>query len=600
MLDFKEKVNLFIYERKTDILRVMSWVLGLVSLFTLGSLVYYYGFYQTAQNKEVILSINKYFFVVFIFNFLLKLFFTKDRFQYAKTNFVELLLLVLVVVNYLSLVLFHFPVIAKTFEYFDVEDFEPYYVVIIQIYLLVLVSIEFFKSAGNLGNLRLKPTTIFIFSFVLLIGSGAGLLMLPGLRLPNTEFSFVDALFTSASASCVTGLIVVDTATFFNTKGKFILLLLFQLGGLGIVSFATFFATFMKNGIGLRHQSMMKDLFDSESLLGTAAMFRKVVTYTLGIELLSIGLLYIFWGNYPFQSTGERLFYSIFHGVSAFCNAGFSLFENGLRNERVVGNYLLHLVIAATIVMGGLGFPAIRDIFEIENVRDRLNRPWKQWKLSTKAAVYSSLVLIVLGALFFYLLEQNKVLKGMQFIPAVITSIFQSVTCRTAGFDTVDFGLLSIPTLLILMFLMFIGASSGSTGGGIKTSTFIVAFSAIFATITGKKSVTLWRRTISQDLIYKAFSVFIFSATFIFIATFLLTLSDPNIPFINLLFEEISAFATVGVSTGITSKMSDIGKLILTASMFVGRVGVLSLAFSLSVPVSSNAYKYPNSHIMIG
>lgn len=242
----------------------------------------------------------------------------------------------------------------------------------------------------------------------------------------------------------------------------------------------------------------------------------------------------------------------------------------------------------------------MRDIFEVKNVRERLSKPWKKWKLSTQIAFYGSLILVAFGSLMFYLLERNGVLEGQAGLPVILTSVFQSVTTRTAGFHSVDFSLLTSPTLIIFIFLMFIGASSGGTGGGIKTSTFVVIFSAILATVTGRKEVTLGRRSISQELIYKAFSVFIFSATFIFISVVLLTIAEPGIEVTRLVFEEVSAFATVGLSTGITAELSSFSKIVLIVSMFVGRIGVLSLAFSLSAPVRSNSFHYPKSHIMIG
>ena len=226
--------------------------------------------------------------------------------------------------------------------------------------------------------------------------------------------------------------------------------------------------------------------------------------------------------------------------------------------------------------------------------------PWKKWKLSTQIAFYSSIVLVIFGTIMFYVLERNGALKGQDSFPAMVTSVFQSVITRTAGFNSVNMGDLAIPTLIIIIFLMFVGASSGSTGGGIKTSTFVVIFAAMWGIIRGKKLITFGRRTISHELIYKAFAVFVFSATFIFICTFILSLIEPHLSITQLLFEEVSAFATVGLSTGITADLADASKIVLIISMFVGRVGILTLAFALSSEVETNAYKYPNSHIMIG
>ncbi|MDX5321191.1 MAG: ATPase [Bacteroidota bacterium] len=600
MFGLRQKINLFIFENKYLIQRLMGWVVAISSIVTIASLIYYHGYPHTPEEQKVLLDINRAFFAVFILNYLVRLFFTLERIAYIRSTWVELSMLVLVILNFISYQVFKFPAIARLFEAMGWEGFEPYYVFFIQLYLLLLIVMEVVKSVQLLGKLKLRPTTIFLMSFLLLIGGGTFLLQLPALSDGSQQLRWIDALFTATSASCVTGLIVVDTATFFNTKGQLIILLLFQIGGLGIISFATFFATFMKKGMGLKQQSMLKELFDNESLLGTVSLLRKVVFYTVTIEVISTLLIYSFWGDYPFRSEGQKVFYSVFHAISAFCNAGFSLFTNGLAEIGIANNYVLHVFIAVTIFFGGLGFPALRDIFEVNNVRERLSKPWKKWKLSTQIAFYGSLILIAFGTLTFYLLEKDGVLEGNSPMPAFVTSLFQSVTTRTAGFNTVDFSLLSAPTLIIFIFLMFIGASSGSTGGGIKTSTFVVIFSAILATVTGKKDVTLGRRTISQELIYKAFSVFIFSATFIFIAVVLLAIAEPGIEITRLVFEEVSAFATVGLSTGITAGLSDFSKGILIVSMFVGRIGILSLAFSLSVPTRTTAYHYPKSHIMIG
>ncbi|TNE81154.1 MAG: ATPase [Bacteroidetes bacterium] len=600
MFGLRQRVNLFIFENKDLIKTLMGWVVVVSSIVTVVSMIYYHGFQHTEEQKKVLLDVNRSFFAVFILNFLVRLFFTIERWQFIRQSWLEITLLGLVLINFISYQFFGFPMIAKLFESMGIEGFEPYYVFFIQMYLLLLIVLEAIKSIQNLGRIKLRPTTIFLFSFIALIFIGTALLMLPAVNTEGVSLNFIDAFFTATSASCVTGLIVVDTANFFNAKGQFIIMVLFQVGGLGIISFATFFATFMKKGVGLRQQSMLKELFDNESLMGTVSLLRKVVFYTVTIELISIILIYNFWGDYPFSSDGKRWFFSIFHGISAFCNAGFSLFSNGLYELGIRNNYMLHLCIALTIFFGSLGFPALRDIFEVKNVRERLSKPWKKWKLSTQIAFYSSLVLIAFGAVMFFFLEQNNTLAETELFPAVITSIFQSVTTRTAGFNTVDFGLLSQPILIIFIFLMFIGASSGSTGGGIKTSSFVVIFSAIIATVTGRKEVTMGRRSISRELIFKAFSVFIFSASYIFVCVVILTIVEPEIPVLSLVFEEVSAFATVGLSTGITNQLSSFSKLVLVSSMFVGRIGILSLAFSLSVPVKSNAYRYPDTHIMIG
>ncbi|HYG15613.1 MAG TPA: potassium transporter TrkG, partial [Bacteroidia bacterium] len=546
------------------------------------------------------LTVNKLFFIVFIVNYLVKLGIAPNSKAFLRQNWLEAFLLLLVIYDAISFYIFKVPVVNRIFSYLNIDPLSSKYAFFIQFFLILLVVIEFVKSARNFGKIPLKPGILFILSFLILIFGGAGLLSLPAINTTGQSMRFIDAVFTSASASCVTGLIVEDTATFFNFKGQVIILGLIQLGGLGIITFATYFATFYKKGVGIKHQYALQQLLDTDSLVGSYGLIRKIFIYTFGIELISAACIFFLWGNYDFESNGERLYFSIFHAVTAFCNAGFSTFTGGMMEPGIHNKYILHMIIAITVFFGSLGFPAMRDMFEIKNLRERLNKPWKKWKLSTQIAFYTSIVLVIIGAIAFYFLENDNTLKGLDTLPAVITSVFQSVITRTAGFNTVDFTILTTPILVLFIFLMFVGASSGSTGGGIKTSTFVVVFSAMWAMLRGRKLATMGRRTISHELIYKAFAVFIFSATFIFICTFLLTLTDPQFPVLKILFEEVSAFSTTGLSTGITAGFSDAGKIILIVTMFVGRVGILTLAFALSSEVASNAYKYPNSHIMIG
>ncbi|MGB0431572.1 MAG: potassium transporter TrkG, partial [Bacteroidia bacterium] len=255
---------------------------------------------------------------------------------------------------------------------------------------------------------------------------------------------------------------------------------------------------------------------------------------------------------------------------------------------------------AAIIFFGSLGFPAIQDLFGFKSLRNRMRYPWKDWTLATKISLYTSGVLVIVGAILFYLLEQNNTLTGVSTFGQVTHSIFQSVTTRTAGFNTVNFGELAAPTLIMMVLFMFIGASSASTGGGIKTSTFIVIFLSAFATIRNRKQIEINGRTLSTELLNRALTIFLFAASYIFIASFILSITEPNESPLNLLFETVSAFCTVGISTGITSDLSTFGKVILMISMYLGRVGILTLVVALSSATKTKNYTYPNAHLMIG
>ena len=276
------------------------------------------------------------------------------------------------------------------------------------------------------------------------------------------------------------------------------------------------------------------------------------------------------------------------------------MFSNGLYQDVVQSSHVLHVIIGLTIIVGGLGFSTVQDLFSPKNLQERLRFPWKDWKLSTKVAVHTSTVLIIIGMVLFYITERNGVMKGMGSFETMICSFFQSVTTRTAGFNTIDFSELAVPTIIFMVFLMFIGASSGSTGGGIKTSTFLLITTSAIATIRGKKNVDLAKLSISQELLGKAYSIFVFACTFNLVMIFVLSITESHLPILDIVFEQVSAFATVGLSTGITAKLSVAGKSLIIVSMFIGRIGTLTLALALSRTVSSNNYKYPKAHLMIG
>jgi Trk-type K+ transport system membrane component len=297
---------------------------------------------------------------------------------------------------------------------------------------------------------------------------------------------------------------------------------------------------------------------------------------------------------------GQQFFYSIFHSISAFNNAGFSLFSDGLHEHIVRNSHSMHMVLAGLIFFGAVGFPVIEDLFNIERIKKKLKTPWYGLKLSTKISLYTSLILVAVGMLFFYFLEQQNTLNGLTLEGQLITSFFQSITTRTAGFNTVDFSMVGTPMLIIIIFLMFVGASPGSTGGGIKTSTFtLIVFSAL-NTIRGRKKIEIDKKTISPELLHKAFSIFLFASTAIFIAIFILSISDGEKGLMPIAFEAVSAFSTVGLSTGITADLSFVGKVVIMICMFIGRIGTLTLAFALSSKMKSHNYEYPKAHLTVG
>ncbi len=412
---------------------------------------------------------------------------------------------------------------------------------------------------------------------------------------------FLDALFTATSASCVTGLGVVDTATFFTFKGKVIILILIQLGGINIISFAAFFMTLSQRTGGLKYQSLLKDLLSVEQLSDTRRILRSIIKWSVITEIAGSILIYFSWGSaIHFANNGEKVFSSIFHAISAFNNAGFSLFTDNLYQVGIQDMVQLQLIIALLVITGGLGFFVLQDLFGLSNIRQRINFKWKSYHVSTKITIRMSAILILAGTVVFFILEKNGVLAGKETGDAIITSLFQSITTRTAGFNTIEIGSLTMPVLLFFMIFMFVGAGSGSTGGGIKVTTLALIIKSTIATIRGKKHVEFFKRNIPFEIVNKAYIILVYALFVISTSIFALSITEPDTAFIQLAFEEFSAFATVGLSTGITSSLSDAGRIIIIISMYIGRIGILSIVMMLSKKVISSRYQYAKTSIMVG
>ncbi len=594
LFKIREKINLRIFSSKNFVAQVFHVLSFLVLSFVIGVAIYYYGFPQTDSSlhlteRTMVLSL-----IFFSLRYIIFVFYDFHPLEFIKQNKIEggtLLFFLLYIV---------FPVLFNRLIFRDIFDdlVNNHSLLLLQLYFIVIIVVELGKSGSKIVALNLKPATLLVLSFLLLIGTGTGLLMLPEMTVLH-HFNFLDSLFTATSASCVTGLIVVDTATFFTLKGKLVIMMLIQLGGINIISFATFFATFSKSSGSIKYQSLIKEFLSTERLSDSKSILRSIVEFSLLMEAVGTFFLYFSWGNVHFDSWKTQLFNSVFHAVSAFNNAGFSTFSDNLAGSGVRNLYGLQIVIIFLIFFGGFGFVAMQDVFSIKSIRKRIKNPWRRLNTGTKITLYMSLFLISLGTIVFYILQKDS-MAGDPWYQVAVTSVFQSVTTRTAGFNTVDIGRLSAPVLLFFIFLMFVGAGPGSTGGGIKVTTFAVIIKSAIATIKGEKSVVFFKRTLPFSTIDKAYSIALFSISMIFISTFFLSITEPGVGLLKLFFEEFSAFGTVGLSTGITASLTEAGKAIIITSMFVGRIGTLTMAMALSTRVISTSYRYAETSVMVG
>ncbi|MBC3538700.1 TrkH family potassium uptake protein [Rufibacter sediminis] len=485
-------------------------------------------------------------------------------------------------------------------RFFDSE--QPIYIIIFYIFFIEVSkkTLLFYRSS-------LHPARMFVLSFMFLIAVGTFLLLLP--QSTYEGISFIDALFTATSAVCVTGLVTLDTATVFTPTGKVIILLLIQTGGLGIMTFASFFGVFFQ-GSSLKGSLFMKDWLSEDNLGQITNTLFKIVTFTLAVELLGALVLFAVIGDIPEDSLPDKFSFALFHAISAFCNAGFSTLTLGLYDPLVRFNYPLQLIISVLIIVGGLGFPIVFNLYRYLRYKVltwagsiRAEHPKKHTprvlNVNTLLVCITTLVLLLVGTVLYYLLEYNNTLAEHGPWGKVVGAIFGSVTPRTAGFNTVNMAALTAPTVLLYLLLMWIGASPASVGGGIKTTTFAVAILNIISLARGKDRVEVFRREIGKESVDKAFAIILLSLLVIGLAVFLITLFDPQMELAAVAFECFSAFATVGLSVGITGLLSAPSKIVLIVTMFLGRVGTLTLIIGLLRKVSTLRYRYPKESIII-
>lgn len=445
---------------------------------------------------------------------------------------------------------------------------------------------------------RMTISRTICLGFITVIAIGTFLLMLPLSTSTGTWNDPIVALFTSTSAVCVTGLSVVDPGTYFSFWGQLFMVGLVQIGGLGYMTTTTFLILLVGRRFDLRQKMAIQQALDRPGLQESAQVIRSVIATTMIFEITGIFLLMVVF--VPEHGFAYGLWLSIFHSVNSWNNAGFSLFRDNLIGYQT--SVLLNLTVSGLIIMGGIGYQVIFEMYLW--LRDRLLRKSSclVFSLNFKVAISTTLLLLIVGTIALFLVEVNNpdTLGNLSFGNKLMAAWFQSVVPRTAGFNTIDIGKMTETGLFIIIALMFIGTNPGSTGGGIKTTTVRVLTSCTKAILQGKEEVQLYQRQVAYPLILKAVGVLVGSGTTVMISTILISLTDPEITFIQNLFEVVSAFATVGLSTGITASMSPAGKLIIIMTMYVGRVGILLLMSALLGDPRPSAVRYPEENLLVG
>ncbi|WP_432708892.1 TrkH family potassium uptake protein [Pedobacter sp.] len=471
--------------------------------------------------------------------------------------------------------------------------------------------IEVSKNALFFDRFYFNPTLLFVFSFLLLIFLGTILLLMPNTT-TTTPLRLVDAIFMATSAVCITGLSVIDISAEFSTYGKIVLITLVQLGGLGIMTFTGFFGYFFSGGFSYKNQLMYTEILGENKLNSVIQTLLKIITITLLFEIAGGIFIYLSIDNTTlvFKSAQEKIFFTIFHTISSFCNAGFSIVPEGLFYPSLRFNYGLHLITALLFILGGLGFGIVFNTYEFvkrwtinifRRIVYRENFKYKAWAISfnSRLIAWTTLILLVVGTLVMLLLEYNNSLSIYESLPEKLSgAFFMGAVPRSAGFNVVNMDLLSFPAIMFIMLLMWIGTAPGSTGGGIKITTFAVAVLNMVSIAKGKDRVEIFNREISHDSVRRASAVILLSLFSLGLTIFCLSITDGDKDLLALAFESFSAFSTVGLSLGITPEMSDGGRLVLAISMFVGRVGTLTLVIALMKKVAFKSYHYPQEKVL--
>ncbi|WP_257666623.1 TrkH family potassium uptake protein [Parapedobacter tibetensis] len=468
---------------------------------------------------------------------------------------------------------------------------------------------ELSKNSLFFDNFYFNPTILFVISFLVLILIGTLLLMLPRTT-HDQPLSFVDALFMATSGVCITGLSVIDVSSRLTIFGQSVLMVLIQVGGLGIMTFTGFFGYFFSGGFSYKNQLMYSEILGHNKVASVINTLFKIVFITLFFEAIGAALIYFSMDASDFSSNGERLFFAVFHTISAFCNAGFSIINDGMHNPIMRFNYNLQLVIAMLFILGGFGFAIVLNTYTFIkrwaiNIFRRMfyGRPfvYRAWVMSfnSRLIAWTTAILIVFGTISTVVLEYDQTLAEHNTLWGKwVAAFFSGTSTRTAGFNVLDMEGVTFPTVMLTMLLMWIGGSPGSTAGGIKTTTFAVAFLNIISLAKGKDSLEIFKRKISNDAVNKAFAIIMLSLLALGVSVFALTITDGDKGLMDIAFECFSAYATCGLSLGITPELSDGGKVIITCTMFIGRVGLLTLLVALIKNTRNMNVAYPQEKVL--
>lgn len=604
--------RLLLYRKKLilpRIYQVLGWVMWVTYFFAilfLATLVYEHGFMISPVEAKVIRGIYQAVWIVFLLSATIQIIFQRDE-EGKKNTFWAWIINVLLYLTLLPVV-FKQPDAADEGVFWIWTSFHSHYyrIGILLLYSLLQLSSSLVRLLGR----RTNPSLILASSFLVIIFIGAGLLMLP--RATCHGISWIDALFTATSATCVTGLVSVDVPSTFTLEGQIIIILLIQIGGLGVMTLTSFFAMFFMGNTSLYNQLVVGDMISSNSLNSLLSTLLYILGFTLAIE--GIGMVVIWFSIHDTlgMTLQEELYFVAFHSVSAFCNAGFSTLPGNLGNPAVMQQHnLLFMTVSFLIILGEIGFPILVNLKEtlfyyLRYLKwfclGRSSRFPKQvhlYNLNTRIVLIMTAILLVFGTLAIALYEWNHAFAGMSVTDKWVHAFFNATCPRTAGFTSVGLTTLSTQTLLLMIALMIIGGGTQSTAGGVKINVFAVILLNLWAVIRGANRVTIFHRELSDDSIRRSNAVLMLYLILLFAAIFVMSLLEPEASVMALTFECVSALSTVGSSLDLTPMLSTAGKSVIILLMFIGRVGAFTLLLGLVKQVKKRNYKYPSDNIII-
>lgn len=601
----------FLYQNKLlqpyirSFLAATAVITYVASIAFLCALIYQYGFELTPETADKLNTLYKAVWIVFLADMSLHwlLEYADTRKKYRKLAWVLSILLYLTLVP----VIFHRPEDnGSILMFWEILHSKLYHVVVLSVLSLLQLSNGLVRLLGK----RTNPSLILAVSFFIIILVGTGLLMLP--RCTISGISWVDSLFISTSAVCVTGLTSVDLTTTFTTEGFVVILLLIQIGGLGVMTLTSFFALFFMGNTSLYNQLVVRDMVNSKSLGSLLSTLLYTLGFTLVIETMGMITIWLSIHGTMGMNLEEELAFAVFHSISAFCNAGFSTLPGNLGNPLMMNNHnSFYVLISILVILGGIGFPILVNLKEIifyrlKRMTQFLLRKNKVsaksvqlYNLNTRIVVTMTFLLLAAGTLILLAFEWNHAFAGMSIAEKCTHAFFNAACPRTAGFSSVDFSLFGIQSILIYILLMWIGGGAQSTAGGIKVNAFAVVILNLAAVIRGSQRVEVHGRELAHDSIRRSNATVVMSLIILFVSIFLLSWLEPTLPLLSLTFEAVSALSTVGSSLNLTPLLQESSKLVIVVLMFVGRVGLITMMLGIVKQKKNTKYKYPSDNIII-